>query len=41
VLYFYLDSVFPNEYGVAKDPLFFIKDPIAYFKNRNNKVSAE
>lgn len=24
VLYFYLDQVFPNEYGVAKKPFFFI-----------------
>lgn len=25
ILYFYLDQVFPNEYGVAKHPLFFLE----------------
>ena len=26
ILYLYLDVVMPNEYGVAKHPLFFIKN---------------
>ena len=26
VLYFYLDQIIPNEYGVAKSPFFFITD---------------
>lgn len=41
ILYFYLDQVFPNEYGVAKDPLFFIKDPIAALRRRGRVVNSE
>jgi len=25
ILYFYLDQVLPNEYGIKKHPLFFLK----------------
>jgi len=34
ILYLYFDQIIPNEYGVAKHPLFFIKD---LFRSRDEK----
>jgi len=35
VLYFYLDLVIPNEYGVSKHPFFFIMDCFRSGKKEN------
>lgn len=39
VLYFYLDEIIPNEYGVSKHPLFFIKDLFKSKRSRSNSFN--
>lgn len=37
-LFFYLDQVFPNEYGVAKHPLFFLEG--IFFNTKNHSTES-
>lgn len=42
ILYFYLDEVLPNEYGISKSPLFFVgkkywQDVFAQQRNKKRR----